>query len=507
MFLLAIACSTAPDTQSQAPVFTDTEAYVEREMLVAIRDNGDGIATMEVQEKYGAVLMEDMAGLGVAHLLLPDQAEVRDVRTLMEQDRNLDFAEPNYLTRASASAPNDPYADYQWNLDMVGAYEAWDISDGSGTLVAVLDTGVRAGGPDGITTLLGGYDAYYNDNDPSDFDGHGTFVAGTIAQRTNNGRGVAGLAPGAAILPVKVLSDQGFGDVRALANGIVYATDQGADVINMSLGSPTSSQTEYRAVQYAYDRDVVLVAASGNEFARSVSYPAAYPEVIAVGAVRASGTRSPYSNTGNGLEIVAPGGDLNRDDNGDGYADGVLQETVQNGQFTYVFWEGTSMAAPHVAAAAAMLKSAGINDPEEVREVLALSARDGGSAGYDTSYGYGILDVEAALALVQDNTLPDQVAPEPEKEEPTPEVDTTAPSISNIDGIVDGGSFTLMWTTNELATSGIEFEDYGLYDTQVYTTSHSMRFNGNPGDTYVFKFVSVDESGNRGETDWYQIRL
>ena len=185
--------------------------------------------------------------------------------------------------------------------------------------------GVRGGGPDGITTLLGGYDAYYDDDDPSDNDGHGTFVAGTIAQSTNNGRGVAGMAPGASILPVKVLSDQGFGDVRALANGIVYATDQGADVINMSLGSPSSSQTEYRAIQYAYDRDVVLVAASGNEFARSISYPAAYPEVIAVGAVRASGTRSPYSNTGSGLEIVAPGGDLNRDDNGDGYADGVLR--------------------------------------------------------------------------------------------------------------------------------------------------------------------------------------
>jgi hypothetical protein len=86
-------------------------------------------------------------------------------------------------------------------------------------------------------------------------------------------------------------------------------------------------------------------------------------------------------------------------------------------------------------------------------------------------------------------------------------VDPTAPSISNIDGIVDGRSFTLMWTTNEMATSGIEFQDYGLYDTQVYTTSHSMRFNGNPGDTYVFKFVSVDEAGNVAETDWYQLRL
>lgn len=467
MFLFAIACSTAPQELGEAPVFTDTEAYVEREMLVSIRDNGDGIATMEVQEKYGAVVMENMEGLGVAHLLLPDMAEVRGVRTLMEADRNLEFAEPNYLTRAAAAAPNDSYAGYQWNLDMVGAYDAWDISDGTGSIVAVLDTGVRAGGPDGITTLLSGWDAYYNDDDPSDNDGHGTFVAGTIAQTTNNGRGVAGMAPGAAILPVKVLSDQGFGDVRALANGIVYATDQGADVINMSLGSPSSSQTEYRAIQYAYDRDVVLVAASGNEFATSVSYPAAYPEVIAVGAVRAGGTRSPYSNTGTGLEIVAPGGDLNRDDNGDGYADGVLQETVQNGRFTYVFWEGTSMATPHVAAAAAMIKAAGVNDPEEVREVLALSARDGGSAGYDTSYGYGILDVEAALKLVVDNTTPPEIEPEPEEEETAPTVDTKAPSISNIDGIVDGRSFTLMWTTDELATSGIEFEDYGLYDTQV----------------------------------------
>jgi serine protease len=505
--LFGLACDTAANGVSSTPMLLDTEAYVERELLVAVDDRGDGVEAMEVRKAFGLTEVETLDGIGVTRVLVPEDQRVKDVASLLGGDHRVDFAEPNYIVRANARS-SDPYADLQWNLDLVNAWEAWEYTDGTGSIVAVLDTGVSEG-TDGFAQLLNGYDTYYGDNDPSDRDGHGTFVAGTIAQATNNGVGVAGMAPGAAILPVKVLSDNGYGDVRALANGIVYATDSGADVINMSLGSPYSSSTEKRAIEYAYAAGVVLVAATGNEFANQVGYPAAYPEVIAVGASRVDGSRAPYSNTGTGIELMAPGGDLSKDWNNDGYADGVLQETVSGRGFTYTFWEGTSMATPHVAAAAAMLKSAGVDDPEEIREILANTAVDVGAAGYDTSTGYGVIDAEAALAWVYgdsgDSGQTETPAPE-EEEETAPPRDTTAPTISGVDGYTSRSGFTVMWTTDEPADTYVEFEGYGQYGDDALTTAHTLSFTAGSG-TYVFKMVSTDAAGNTAETDWYQIRM
>ena len=500
LFALLSACNT--EAPGEGLVLAVTEAYVEREILVAIDDE---VLRSQLQQDYDLRPMETNERIGVARLEIQGTAEVKEVVSLLAGDYRVQFAEPNYLVRGQARS-DDPYAGYQWNLDQINAWEAWEVSDGTGSVVAVLDTGVQTGGPDGLNRVLEGYDFYYGDRDPSDRVGHGTFVAGTIAQATDNGRGVAGVAPGATILPVKVLGDNGYGDMAAIANGITWATDQGADVINMSLGGPYASETQRRACDYAYDRGVVLVAASGNEFARSVGYPAAFDTVIAVGASRYDGSRASYSNTGSGMELVAPGGDYSRDDNGDGYADGVLQETYENGRWTYTFYEGTSMAAPHVAAAAAMLKSAGVEDPDEVRAILAETAVDRGSAGYDTSYGYGVLDVEAALAYV-DGVAPPEEKPSEEPEEPEPEVDTEAPVISGVSGHTDGTSFTLEWVTNEPATSHIDFEDYGVYGDDELTTSHTLKFTGQLGATYVFRFQSTDASGNTATSQKYQISL
>ena len=499
--LLLVGCDT--EAPGDALVLEDTEAYVDREILVAVDDT---VVSSQLQQDYDLRPMERNDRIGVARLDIKGHTNVKEVVTLLEDDYRVQFAEPNYLVRAQARS-NDPYASYQWNLDQINAWEAWDLADGTGTVVAVLDTGVKKGGPDGLNHVIDGYDFYYGDSDPTDRIGHGTFVAGTIAQATDNGRGVAGVAPGASILPVKVLGDNGYGDMAAIANGITWATDQGADVINMSLGGPYASETQRRACDYAYDRGVVLVAASGNEFAKSVGYPAGFDTVIAVGASRVDGSRASYSNTGSGMELTAPGGDYSKDDNGDGYADGVLQETFENGGWTYTFYEGTSMAAPHVAAAAAMLKSAGVEDPEQIRSILAQSAVDRGSAGYDTSYGYGVLDSEAALEIAAGAELPAEEPIEEEPTEPEPEIDMTPPVISGVSGYTDGTSFTLEWVTNEPASSHIDFEDYGVYGNDELTTAHTLKFTGQLGSTYVFRFQSTDASGNTTTTDKYQIGL
>lgn len=527
LLLLLVACGDA--ATSDAPVLADTEAYLDREVLVGMDDDPDGVARMRVQEEYGLRELDRIAALGVVRLSIEDERQVKEVAALLEDDASVRYAEPNYLARAtSTTSPDDPYLGYQWNLDQVDAKGAWAYGTGGGVIVAVLDTGVRSGGPDGIANLLSGYDFYNNDSNPSDGDGHGTFVAGTIGQRTDNGVGVAGLAPGVAILPLKVMSDDGYGDINSIANGLVWAADQGARVANMSLGSSSYSSTLKSACDYAHDRGVTLVAASGNEYASQVGYPAAFDNVIAVGASRYDGTRAGYSNTGAGLDLLAPGGDTAVDQNGDGYADGVLQETIQGGGWTYTFWEGTSMAAPHVAAAAALVIAQGVDDPDQVRSVLRSTAQDVGASGYDTSTGYGVLDVGAAVALAAGSgssggdtggssggdtggSSGGDTGGEDDGgaggEDDGGGADTTAPVISSVSGYTQGTRFTIEWVTNEPADSYVDFEDYGMYGDDSLTTSHSLSFTGSRGSTYTFDIYSTDAAGNASVDGTWMIRL
>lgn len=313
-------------------------------------------------------------------------------------------AGPNLIAEAFVT-PNDPlYSPYQWHLTAIQSEAAWELSTGTGALVAVLDTGLAAGGEDGIGCVSdAGYDVVNGDAEPIDGDGHGTHVSGTVAQATNNATGCAGMAHGACVLPVKVLDDSGSGSFADIAEGIYYAVDHGAQVINMSLGvnaryKVTSDPTMDPALDYAYAHGVTVVCAAGNDrWSRNVSYPAIYPTTIAVGATNFSNVIASYSNSGTGLDLMAPGGD-SADANGDGYMDGVLQETHSSGTWGYYFFTGTSMASPHVAAVAALLYASGTaTSPDAVKQALTSTALDLGLPGYDSTYGWGL--VQAANAL------------------------------------------------------------------------------------------------------------
>lgn len=308
------------------------------------------------------------------------------------------------LIATASYTPNDGLFSYQWHMQSIQAPEAWDLSNGNGVIVAVLDTGLATGGPDGIGCVSPGYDIVNNDADPADGNGHGTHVSGTIGQATDNLTGVAGVAYGACVMPVKVLDDSGSGSFADIADGIYYAVDQGAAVINMSLGvnaryGITNDPVMDPALDYAYNHAVTVVAAAGNDGnRRNVSYPAIYPSVIAVGATDYRDQVTSYSNKGKGLDLMAPGGDTKRDDNNDGYGDGVLQETYYNGSWGYWFFQGTSMASPHVAGAAAVLISNGAaSTPDQVVQLLESTAKDLGDPGYDKNYGYGLIQLHAAL--------------------------------------------------------------------------------------------------------------
>jgi serine protease len=304
--------------------------------------------------------------------------------------KDTEYIEANYLYHALA-APNDPEYSKQWNFRNINVEQAWDETKGAGVTVAVIDTGVSKVPDLKSTKFVKGYDFVNNKDDASDDNGHGTHVAGTIAQSTNNGYGVAGIAYEASIMPLKVLSGSGGGTIADIAESIKFAADNGAAVINMSLGGGGASNMMEEAIRYAHSKGVTIIAAAGNEARNTSSYPARYPDVISVSAIDAGGDKASYSNFGAGVDISAPGG---------GETGKIIQNTVdpRTGESVFVGFQGTSMAAPHVAGVAALVRSTGVDSPEEVRAILKQSARQV-AEDHLNHFGSGHLDANAAVQL------------------------------------------------------------------------------------------------------------
>jgi serine protease len=310
--------------------------------------------------------------------------------------KSTEFIEPNYIYRAF-EVPNDPDYSKQWNLRSINVEAAWDETKGSGVTVAVIDTGISRVPDLQKTKFVKGYDFVNDRVEAEDDSGHGTHVAGTVAQSTNNGYGVAGVAYEASLMPLKVLDGYGGGTVADIAEAIRFAADNGADVINMSLGGGGDSQLMHEAIKYAHHKGVAIVAAAGNANQNAAAYPARYPQVISVAALDASGEKAPYSNFGAGVDISAPGGSE---------AGKILQNTIdpETGEAVFAGFQGTSMAAPHVAGVAALVKALGVQEPDQVFSVLQKSSRviQDDALNY---FGAGQLDAAGAVKLAMQGQL------------------------------------------------------------------------------------------------------
>lgn len=392
----ARAQGTPPYLPDYAPTFDDSAAEeLAGDVVVDVRDDLSEEQIAELGREYGVSLTDnspDIKDDGKIELAHVAPGLVASLVARLSRDPRVEAVEPVQIVRASFM-PNDPKFKEQWHMSAVKAERAWDFTCGRGVTVAVVDTGVACYDGQGFmkgtdlrgTSCVAGYNFVGKNAFAADDQGHGTHVAGTIAQTTNNGVGVAGLAHCANLMPVKVLSSRGWGTSADVAEGIRFAADHGAQVINLSLGSPQRSGVIENAVKHAIKKGVVVVAAAGNN-GRAVGYPAAYDGVIAVSATDRNDNLAWFSSRGPQIAIGAPGV-------------AVTQQTIcENGKNKCEVWgvfNGTSMASPHVAGAAALLVGQGVSDPSAVRAVLQASAKPKGEKNH---FGAGILDAGGAVA-------------------------------------------------------------------------------------------------------------
>lgn len=364
------------------------EGRVPGQVIVRWREGVEAMAAEALLVEQGARVLKQVEEQGLSLVTVPLGREEAFLRAVAGDPR-VAYAEPNRWLHA-CGVPDDPYWTSQWNMVLIQAPAAWDVVTGTAQVViAFVDTGLNQSHPEFVGRVLPGYDYVNGDTDPEDDNGHGTHAAGIALAQGNNGRGVAGVNWNARILPLKVLDASGRGTYFDTVSAIYFATNQGARILNLSLGGPDPSQSLYDAVRYAAQSGALVFAAVGND-GGAVLYPAAYDEAIAVAATNAWDERAAYSNYGPAVDIAAPGGTSGM----------PIYSTWLGGGYGSRY--GTSMATPHVAGLAGLLWAA--NPTLSAGEVWAL-IRDTAdkvgthpyTGGRNDYLGYGRINAQAAV--------------------------------------------------------------------------------------------------------------
>lgn len=432
---------------------------------------------------HGAHQKQIIPGINVRVINVPDDKAARVIEAL-SHNPNIDFAEWDYIAEGFF-APNDPYylGGYQWHHSKIQSSQAWDVTQGRSEItIAVLDTGVDFSHPDLNGKVLSGYNYVANNNNPADDQGHGTAVAGTAAASGNNGAGGAGVAFSNTILPVKVLDASGSGSYSAIANGLTYAANKGARIINMSLGGPSNSSTLQSAVDYAWGKNCVIIAAAGNGGNNTPQYPGACNHVVAVSATDSNDALTWFSSYGSYVSVAAPGQDIWTTTLGSGY--GAVS--------------GTSFSSPVTAGVAALVASV---NPQlsntQVVDILKTTSDDLGSSGFDVYYGNGRVNANRAVQAAKGTT---SVTP------PSTTSDSTAPTVQ-ITSPSNGASVSKVVKVQVTAQDNVGVTKVELYVDGKLTgssTTASTTFNWNSSKAkagaHTLQAFAYDAAGNRGQS-------
>lgn len=502
VFLLTL---TMRINQGQKPqeVVTRAKTFEESapdEILVKFKPEMSIEEERTLKQAHGLIEAEVLPKIEVKRLKV--SAGARDsVIEALEKNPKVEFAEPNFLAEATFE-PNDPYyvSGTQWAPKKIAANLAWDTTIGSSSVVvSVVDTGADFNHPDLTGKLIAGYDYVNNDADPQDDQGHGTHVSGIVGAVTNNGIGVAGIGYETRMLAVKVLNSSGSGYYSWVANGIIYAADNGAKVINLSLGGSSDSSTLRSAVDYAYNKGVLLVAAAGNSASSSRFYPAAFPNVMAISSTDVNDNLSGFSNYGSYISVSAPGSS-------------VYSTVWTSSGSTYSYKSGTSMATPHVAAIGGLLLAQdGTRINSYLRSIIESSADDLGDSGWDQYFGHGRVNAYRAVTGQWPTPTPSPFPTPTPTPIPTP---TPSPSpsptptptplvISNVYASnISINSAFINWTTSAPGTSQVQ---YGLsrknltfptlIDPMLVTTHAVLLTNLQRNTQYFYQVWSKDANG------------
>jgi thermitase len=476
--LVVVSSSAAPDVQPVAQDVTDLDqtvsfpAYRPGQILVKFRTQAEQAEGAQTLAAYDLPILETLAELDVLRVAVAVGQEQAMVQTLLD-DPLVEYAELDYAVHATI-IPDDTSYDRQWGPQKIQAPAAWDVTTGtSDVIIAIVDTGVDLNHPDLNAKIVPGWDFIGDDPYAQDNHGHGSHVAGIAAAETDNHQGVAGISWGARIMPIKVLDANGDGYYSDVAEGVSYACNHGATIINLSLGGSNPSSTLENAVEQAYQNGCLMVAAAGND-ADTVDCPARYPEVMAVAATNQSDSRASFSDYGPEIDVAAPGVDI--------------YSTVWSppNNHTYSWKQGTSMSAPFVSGEAALIWSLCPGSTNaEVRSIIQSTAKDRGAPGWDQYYGWGRIDASEAVMI----TIPPPILTVSEQEMVYLADATTGPWPQTLLVGNDAVCGSLDWTADEgetwvetdpetgqasssqSAVVSVSVDKSGLTQGQTYTTT------------------------------------